>query len=265
MKKLMFSAAVAVTALSAPIGPASAQGAAAFTVSQDAAADSERIALAQAIVDRQLPPGAMAEMMSAMFGNVMPALGDTMADLRVAEVARIGGMSEEEAKQLGDAKIGEVMAIADPHWRERYEATSVAMGEAFRPMMERMEPVFRELYTQSYARRFGATELRAILDFVSTDTGGAFIQHQWRMTMDPEFMKTMMARLPEMMADLDFASMQQTMDEALADLPPPREFNDLTAQEKTRLAQLLGISVSELKQNWEARTSAIVIPAPSTK
>ncbi len=251
MKRFWFGCAAGILAVTAM--PASAQSAEEAATTQ--ATDAERLRLASAIVDHQMPPGMMSELMSGMFENLMPAFGASLADMKISELGRIGGLSEGEVAELGDAKMGEAMAIIDPHWQDRFEVTSAAMGQAFRPIAERMEPVFREIYTESYARRFSEAELRDILAFVSTDTGAAFVQHQWRMSLDPETMQSMMARLPEMMADLDFTGMQATLQTATADIPPPRQFDDLSSKEQSRLATLLGISVAELEENWEANTT----------
>jgi len=247
MRHMLFS--VAAAALALPAVPAAAQDAPP-AASADAI-DAERLALAEEILSIQMPPGILGEVMTGLFENAVPAMGD----MRVGQIMQIGGLPKSEVEAMGDTKMSEIMEIFDPYWEERIRIVMRPMTALY----SRMEPMVRDLYIKSYARRFSAAELREILAFARSETGTAFLQHQWRMALDPTFMQDMMAEMPDLMADMNFEAIQEEITEAQAALPPPREFSDLTPAERTRLAELLGITVAELKANWGSEQKTVVV------
>ncbi len=208
------------------------------------ALDPARVAAAQQVAAKIFPAGIYKRMFGETFTKMMGSMPDMMADLPIREIAQIGGLSEEKARQLGDAKIGEVMEIYDPHWRERLQLTMTSMTSVLGDMMAEFEPRVRAALARGYAREFSLAELGEIDRFLTTPTGAHFAEKQFAMFMDPEMMKEMTAFMPEMMKRLPDLIAQAK--KATASLPPARKLKDLTPAERRRLAELLEVPDDKL-------------------
>ncbi|WP_187335485.1 DUF2059 domain-containing protein [Novosphingopyxis iocasae] len=204
--------------------------------------DPERLALAGPIASKVLPDGVMRDMMSKSFDMVSKMM-ETMAEgLPLSTIAAVGGLSMDEATSLDDATVGEVMAIVDPYYKQRslqmFDRMTVVMGG----IAAEMEPLMRTALGRAYAKRFTSDQLAAIGAFMDTPAGSAFAAESYRIYTDPEMMVAtaemmpkMMARLPELMAAVEKDA-----------LPPPRQIDDLSAEEKAKLADLLDVDVDDL-------------------
>lgn len=204
---------------------------------------------ARAVVARVFPVGTYKRMMGETMDKIMGSMMDGMLDMPVAEIARLGGLEPEKVAGMDRTSIAEIMAIYDPHFRERSQIGMRAMMDSMAGMMDDMEPRFRAGLTRAYARKFSAAQLAELDRFFATPTGSVYAAESMMLYMDPEVMGEMQAMMPEMMRKMpDF---MQAMKDATAHLPPPRKNSELSGAEREKLAALLGVKEKDLRDGAE--------------
>ena len=203
-----------------------------------------RLPLARELMRQVLPDGAMQEMIASTFDGVMsPLIVMANADATAALNGVLGYRSLELG--LDEAAAEEVLAITDPSWRERNEATNSAAQAMVLDTMTRMEPVMRNVMAELYAINFHDTQLADIAAFYATPSGEAFARQSYTMAGDPRIMAAMFSE-PELIFG-PMMEMPAALEEATASLPAVRSFADLSAEEKARLTELTGFSKEELE------------------
>ncbi|MBV1689176.1 DUF2059 domain-containing protein [Novosphingobium sp. G106] len=254
MKRMLIAAA---TCCALPLGSVAAlaqdTAAARVTTSTPQAAapvDPVRLAAARRTVDFVFPAGTYARLMDGKMSGLMDQMMDTVGKMPLRQLAALGGISQDKVSKLGDGTLKEVMAIYDPHYQERSQLTLRAMTGELVPLMTQFEPAVRDGLAQAYARRFTAQQLDELNRFFATPTGTAYAADSFAIFMDREVMSKMSEIMPAMIKEMP--GMMARMKEATASLPPPRNFEDLTAAERQKLATLLGVSVDELSRDKSA-------------
>jgi hypothetical protein len=239
MKTLSFAAALAISCAT----PALAQSAPAAAPAAPAAIDPERLAAARVTAGKLFPDGTYARMMSGMDGLMDSVMGQ-VTEMPLADLARMGGVPENELKNLSKGSLKEMMAILDPAFDARMSATmKVMMGEMGR-IMTPLEPGMREGLAQAYAKRFSAKELADLNTFFATPTGSAFASESMLLMMDPAVMNKMMEFMPALTKEMP--NIIKKMQAATAGMPKAKGYKDLTAAERKRLAELLGVPESKM-------------------
>lgn len=241
--KHILSAAAALFALTGPM--AFAQTAPAPQAVP--AADPARLAAAKDVVGRLLPVGIYKRLLGTTMNSMMDSMMGSMGKLPTRDIVRMTGISEEDAKSLGEGTMGEVMEIYDPHWQERMRGTMHAMTDAMSDLMVSMEPKVREALTRAYAREFTLAELQEMARFFATPAGTRYASKSMELFMDPEMMKTMTEAMPEIMKQMPAIIAKAT--NATKDLPKPRTNKDLTPEERKKVAALLGIDPKTLEKD----------------
>jgi hypothetical protein len=181
-------------------------------------------------------------------GSSFDMVANSIDDLPIAEVAVLGRLSHDQAKGLGNQRIGEIMEIYDPHWKDRMKATMDAVGGMMGDLITEFEPKLREAMAGAYAAEFTLAELTELDRFFATPAGAHYASRSLALFMSPAVMKSMtdemmpamMKRIPDMMA---------LSEKATKDIPPPRKIEDMTPQERKRLAELLGVKEDELQDS----------------
>jgi hypothetical protein len=209
-----------------------------------AAPDPARMAIARQVAAKLLPLGSYKKMMGQGFDQLMASMTGSMMDMPVADLAKLGGLEEDKVRELGEAKLSEVMAIYDPHWRDRMKLSTDAGMELVLDIMTELEPRMQEAMARVYARDFAIAQLGELNAFLSSPTGVLYADKALAIFMDPEVMKEMAAMMPAMMERMP--AFMEKMQEAEAGLPPRRKIADLSDADRNKLAELLGVKVEEL-------------------
>ena len=210
------------------------------------AEEESRLPLASTIVDRMIPPGTLGEMMGGMFDQMLGPVMEMVASNPKGDVADQLGI-EAAMLDLSEEQTIEIAGILDPNWQERNQLVAAVMPELMKGMMETMEPAMRTAMTEAYAIYFNEQELADIDAFFSTPSGLNFARKSFTMSSDPRIIAASMESLPAMMAT--FGEMETKMEEATAALPEPRGWSDLSASDRGRLAELTGMSETELQES----------------
>ena len=211
------------------------------------APDALQVAAAGPVVDRIFPAGTYRRMMDGTLSKMMDSMMDGVMKMPIAQFARIGGVPEEKLAGLDQSSMEQISAIVDPNFRQRTKLGMNAMMASMADMMDGFEPKVRDALTRAYARKFDRTQLSELAAFFRTPTGDLYARESMMMFMDPEIMGEMQALMPEMMKKMP--EMAAKAEEATKKLPPPRKIADLSQEERSRLAKLLGVKASDLKDN----------------
>ncbi|NYT42345.1 hypothetical protein HZY97_16350 [Sphingomonas sp. R-74633] len=234
--------------LLAGIGSAHAQGnARAAPPAQAVPADPARSAVAERVVAKLVPPGIYKKIFDTVFTEMMDQMFGQIGQMPIGQIAKLGGLSETQAKGLGDTKLGEIMEIYDPAWRERQKRMMQAFAGGMGDIMVKMEPAMRAALTRAYMREFSTEELADLDRYFATPAGAHYAAQSLVISMGPEMTKAATDMMPEMMSAMPV--LMQRAEEATADLPPQRKMDDLSPAERKKLAELLGVDPEKLEDD----------------
>jgi hypothetical protein len=208
------------------------------------AIDPLRLSTAQVTVQAIFPPGTYARIMKSSMDAVMGTVMDKFQDMPLRDLAGMTGIKDEALAKLGKGTIREVMAIYDPAFNQRIDLSMHTMMNEMTGMMTQFEPGFRDGLARAYAKRFTVPQLTELNRFFASTTGAIYASESMTLFTDPEVMTKMQEMLPELMKQMP--SIIGKVQTATASLPKPRQFKDLSAVERSHLAQLLGVSEAEL-------------------
>lgn len=243
MKKT-FRATLIAIALGSTLPVAQARAETTPTVTS---ADPARVAAARPVVEKLFPVGTYRRMMDGTMSKMMDSMIGGMMKMPIAQIARISGVPADRLSSMNETSLEQVSAIIDPHFRERTKLGMDAMMGSMTDLMDGFEPNVRSALTRAFARKFDVRQLGEINAFFTTPTGNRLASDYMSMMMDRDIMNEMQALMPQMIKKLP--DMAEKAKKASESLPPPRKASDLSDAEKTRLAQLLGIKTSDLKDS----------------
>lgn len=204
-----------------------------------------RLPAAQAIVAQVMPDGFYGKMMRDMMDQTMRPM---MAMFTAPEFALAARLQVEDGtlENLDEAQQAELMQMLDPVHDQRVDTMITAMTENFSEMFSVLEPPMREGLSKAYAVRFDEAQLADIATFFATPTGGLYASESMALYADPQVMSAMMQSMPAIMGGM--ADLESSMKAAMAELPPERAYADLSAAERARMAEILGVEESELEE-----------------
>lgn len=207
------------------------------------APDPARMAIARQIAMKVFPPGSFREMLGDNYDKMMSTVVDSMGAMPMAELAQLGGLTEEQVKDLGEAKMSEVMDIIDPAWRERLKLMTDVTGSMV-DTFEKLEPRIREAMARSFAREYTIDQLTEIMRFLDTPTGAAFGKKVMMVMTQRDVADELAAMMPEIMKEMPAAMEAQRA--KIEALPERRKIEELSDEDRQRLADLLGVDVADL-------------------
>ncbi|MPT48316.1 MAG: DUF2059 domain-containing protein [Sphingobium sp.] len=247
MVKQSFAFIIAVAGFS--LAASASASASSLMVAASATADNgasvAQVAAARPVVDKIFPEGTYRKMMGESMSGMMDAmLGSAMA-MPVADIARMSGLPMDQVSQMDKASLEEAMAIVDPYFRQRTRSGMDAMMGAMAELMNGYEPRVRDALTRAYARKFSITQLGELKAFFNTPTGSAYAAESMMIFMDKEIISEMQALMPDMMKQMP--DMVAKAERATAALPAARKISDLSKQDRTRLAKILGVKEKDLQ------------------
>ena len=207
-------------------------------------ADQEaRLPAATAIVATMMPEGFYGEMMRDMMEKTMRPMMTMFSEPDFLLASRLT-LDEATIAELGDAEKKELLTMLDPAWDQRADtmvnAVVANMGGAYAAV----EPPVRAGLAKAYAVRFDEAQLADISSFFATPTGGEFARQSMALFADPQVMGATIEAMPEMIGS--FTEMETSMLAALESLPAERDYADLSAAQRARMADLLGVEPDAL-------------------
>ena len=257
----LFPLAVALLAL--PISATAEQPGAAPTAAISAAgpapeADPARLAAARITVDHIVPTGTYAKLMSGAMSQMLDRVMDSFGQMPLRDLAGMMGTKPAELAKLDKGTLDDVLAIVDPASKQRMAITMHELVPLMTQMVTDMEPGMREGLAHAYANRFTAEQLDDMNAFFTTPSGSAYAANAMLIQTDPEVIAQLTTALPKAMRGMmsQMPTIAKRVEAASAGLPKPRKWADLSPAERTKLAQLLGVSEESLAQKAKAREKA---------
>lgn len=239
LRKSVLSAGLGLSLLALPATAAMAQEA------PEEAVDPSRLVFARATVNHVFPEGTYARIMDKSMEMVTGSMLKATGEMALRDLAAIGGMPPEKVAEMGDGTLQQVIEIMDPHYNQRMEASTRVMMREMGALMTQFEPAIREGLASAYAKRFTKAELMDLNAFFATPTGKAYAADSMILFMDPSVMGKMQEFMPVMMKQMP--AVMEKVKAAVEGLPAPRKLAELSAGERQRLADLLGVEESELE------------------
>jgi hypothetical protein len=207
-----------------------------------------RLPAAMALIDVMLPEGFYAAMMGEMMGTMLDPMmammsGATGADLMLAGRLNVDPQVKEA---LSDEQKVELATLLDPAFAQRGPLMQGMMNDIMLQAAVAIEPGFREGMAKAYAVRFDSAQIDDIAAFFATPTGAVYARENIKLMADPQVMSASMQAMPAMMEQ--FGGLASELEAAMAQLPAERGVGDLSQQERTRAAQLLGVDADALDE-----------------
>jgi hypothetical protein len=249
---------LALAALALPIS-ANAEQPAAPAAMPAPAQDPVRLAAARITVDHIFPAGTYAKLMSGAMSQMLDQVMDAAGQMPLRDLAGMVGTKPAELAKLDKGTLNDVLAILDPAHQQRMVITMHELVPVMTQMMSDMEPGMREGLAHAYANRFTPGQLGDMNAFFDTPSGSAYAANAMLIQTDPEVIGQLTSALPRAMRTMmsQMPAIAKRVDAASAGLPKPRHWADLSPAERTKLAQLLGVSEESLAQKAKAREKAV--------
>ena len=263
MRSFVYAAACGAALVATPLAAQAQTGAATEEVSQQrleeissmmsnlfvadplTAEQEARLPAAQAVVGAMMPEGFYGTMMAGIVDKMMRPMMTMFSSPEIILSARLD-LDEEAIGQLTEAEQAEISAMLDPAFDQRVDAIIGVMTEKMGGMFAVMEDPMREGLSKAYAVRFDDNQLADIAAFFATPTGSVYAKESMALFSDPQVMQASMKALPAMMSG--FGNIETAMEESMANLPKEAAYSDLTAAQRQRLAELLGIEPEDLSE-----------------
>jgi len=191
-----------------------------------------------------VPKGSYRKIMAETFKKVVGPMMESVDAIPLSTIAGFAGVSEEDVSLKEGAKLSDLMEIVDPYYKQRNRAMMGRITDIMIDLSDDMEPTIRRGMARAYARRFSADELEAAANFYETDAGAKIAGESLAIFSSPEVMSASMEMMPQFMEQF-FGAMEE-ITKGSGDIPPPRNFGDLTEAEKEKLSELMGIDRAQM-------------------
>lgn len=201
------------------------------------ATDPARLAVAARVAGRLLPDGTYRAMMKAMTDQMIDMVTGQLSRMPIADIAKMGGISQDDAARIGPATIRDMMAILDPAYERRTQISMRVMFDEMGDLMSVMEPEYRSGLAEALASRFTQAQLDELDRFFGTPTGAAYAGQSMALYTDPALMERMQTMMPRIMEAMP--GIIRKIEAATAGLPRMRDPKTLTKQEQARFVALL--------------------------
>lgn len=202
-----------------------------------------RLPAATAIVATMMPEGFYGELIRNMMEKTMRPMMAMFSEPDFLLASRLT-LDEAAIAELGDAEKKELLTMLDPAWDQRADTMVNAIVANMGGAYAAVEPPVRAGLAKAYAVRFDEAQLADISSFFATPTGGEFARQSMALFADPQVMGATMEAMPEMIGS--FTEMETSMEAALESLPAERDYADLSAAQRARMADLLGVEPDAL-------------------
>ena len=202
-----------------------------------------RLPVATAIVATMMPEGFYGELMRDMMEKTMRPIMAMFSEPDFLLASRLT-LDEAAIAELGDAEKKELLTMLDPAWDQRADTMVNAIVANMGGAYAAVEPPVRAGLAKAYAVRFDEAQLADISSFFATPTGGEFARQSMALFADPQVMGATLEAMPEMIGS--FTEMETSMEAALESLPAERDYADLSAAQRARMADLLGVEPDAL-------------------
>lgn len=141
-------------------------------------------------------------------------------------------------------------SLLDPAFGERARAGFAALSDMLEPTYAAVEPSVRQAIAEIHAQRFTEPQMAEIGAFFATPTGAIYAE-QWLATMFDRRMSAINMEIGSRMIPFMMQA-QERMKTVMNGFGEPRDYADLSAAERDRVAELVGMERATLEQHVAA-------------
>lgn len=199
--------------------------------------DPARLAVATRVAARLLPDGTYRALMKAVTDQMVGMMSGQMGQMPLADIVKMGGVSEEDAAKLGPATIKDMMEILDPAYEQRTQISMRVIFDEMGDLMSTMEPEYRAGLSEALATRFTQGQLDELDRFFATPTGAAYAGQSMGIYTDPALMARAQAMVPKLMQAMP--AILKKVEAATASLPKVRDPKTMSKADQARFMALL--------------------------
>ena len=205
-----------------------------------------RLPIAMQVVAKLMPEGIYAQLMDETMRPMMDGMFGDMSALPAVAIATATGLDLDELAELEEKRLEEAHALIDPDAKPRQEAMTGAFIDMITEVVNEIEPAYRAGLARAYATRFTKAELADLDRYFATEIGAKYAANSFLIFSDPQVMATMNEMMPAMMERMPV--MMESIEQTIEKYDTGRSFAELSDGEKSRLAELLGVTVEELEE-----------------
>ncbi|MEL7687409.1 DUF2059 domain-containing protein [Citromicrobium bathyomarinum] len=213
-----------------------------------------RLPEANAVAASLIPEGVYGAMMGQMMDSFLsPIMELAEADggaMSAGDLTEYTGLYGEDLEGLSQEERGELTQIFDPVYETRTKAQFDMIIGVANSAFSVLEPGVREGLAKAYASRFEASELAALNAFFATPVGAKYASQSLVINTDPQVISGMMQSIPALIEQLPV--LLESIEDAEAGLPEPRDYDDLTPSEQRRASAILGVDQQTLRESMAA-------------
>lgn len=200
--------------------------------------------LAQQMTDTIMPVGSFGTVMSETMEPLMTTIMGAVTSDPKFRLAEVTGVTYDDLSELDQDAAQQALDIFDPGYADRTQQMSGVVVNMIGKLFDALEPAYRDAMSRALTTRFEEGEMRELLTFFETPIGAKFAQQSFLVQYDQQMLGVMEQMGPAMMEVMpgmmeEFAAFEMETAQA-------RSFNELSAVERERAAQLIGKSVNEL-------------------
>ncbi len=208
--------------------------------------DPARLTLAQQTTAALIPAGSIDKMVDNLYGTMFkPIMGEFGGQSDLLLSIKTGVETDQIAK-LDEATKGKVADMFDPHRKERDEQINRVIKPLISEVLADMEPPMREGLAKAYARKFTGAQLTDLNSFLATPTGNLYASEWMALQADPEVMVAVIKAVPPLVTK--FIDRAPEIEKDLKELPKEKQLSDFDDKELGKLAKLMKVDVSVLKE-----------------
>lgn len=204
----------------------------------------EQLALGEQVATAMFPQGSYRRVMNETFRDLLQPMLESINFLDNSRIISFAGVDLQLIEELDIETKRQISAIADPNIKERNAASVGAITQLMASVAEEIEPDIRKGLSRAYAKRFEADELQDIIAFMQTPSGQKFGTETFPMLSGREVASAAIQATPRLLER--FGDLEGIIEETTSGLPPERALDDLDANERQLLAQLLGVEETNL-------------------
>jgi hypothetical protein len=208
--------------------------------------DPARLAIAEQTTAALIPAGSIEKMLDNLYGRMFRTLMREFSGQSTLMLSIKTGVESDKIAALDDATKGQIADLFDPHRKEREEQITRVVMPLIREALADMEPPMRAGLAKAYARRFTGAQLADVNAFLATPTGRLYASEWMALQADPEVMVAVIKAVPPLITK--FMDRAPEIEKDFKELPKEKQLADLGDEELARLAGLMKVDVSVLRE-----------------
>lgn len=208
--------------------------------------EEARLGSAMVVVTKLFPEGTYAKMMEESMAPMLEGMMGGLGSSPALTLTSLTGIDPLTLGAVDSDKLEAAVALLDPAAAERNAAMGEAMFALISEVVVDIEPAYRSGLARAYAVRFTAEELADLGAYFDTPVGKKYAAESFLIFADPQVMSSMNEIMPAMMQRMP--TMMEMIGQAASEFPEGRRFSSLSAEERSQLAKLLGLSEEELAE-----------------